>query len=389
MVSGNTQSLTFSQLGNAGGLHFLGPIHGILPIGPNGVPAFDSLENSSFTNLLRENAVLSYNYTLDHQGLRSNITCVYDNLSPIRVTALQPGSLIGIQYNATCDGSAQVLRDTSVLESAYGNNTLTYWACQSPNSSADGPVYTVYLRGLVNYAQSIGNITCDILPAETGIFPATFTSLPGVLPLAEPISSAPLAFSDLMELALVALGGVISEGQNFESNEVAESVITFGVKSFFQQPYVQSTTYLRLYEAMIQGILDYAVRPLYPPLFTFSNTVPQATYIRLIYSANPDSSPPVPSSCTRAVTGTVSYQLFGWSVQPAHIGFLMATTLVNLTSFLILIAAMVASRKGVQKYDPTDPVTLMYDANVIVEGNGSEAKNVWVDKVGFGTIKVR
>ena len=42
---------------------------------------------------------------------------------------------------------------------------------------------------------------------------------------------------------------------------MAESVITFGVKNFNLPPFIQNTEYLRLCEAMIQGILDYQVRP--------------------------------------------------------------------------------------------------------------------------------
>jgi hypothetical protein len=53
-----------------------------------------------------------------------------------------------------------------------------------------------------------------------------------------------------------------------QANLVAESVITYGVKNFNLPPYNQNPEYLRLYEAMIQGILDYEVRPGLTPMFS-------------------------------------------------------------------------------------------------------------------------
>ena len=64
----------------------------------------------------------------------------------------------------------------------------------------------------------------------------------------------------LIAYALVGLAGVISEAQNRQANLVAESVITFGVKSFGLPSDKQHPKYLELYQSMIQGILEYEVR---------------------------------------------------------------------------------------------------------------------------------
>ena len=58
-----------------------------------------------------------------------------------------------------------------------------------------------------------------------------------------------------------ALGDIVLQVQGEQSNLVAESVFTFGVKSFGLTPYTQNEEYLQLFEAMIQGILEYEVCP--------------------------------------------------------------------------------------------------------------------------------
>jgi hypothetical protein len=81
---------------------------------------------------------------------------------------------------------------------------------------------------------------------QPAIFPVTYQSLSrifsaGAVPSAnEPVSYAPSAFSVLANYSFIGLGAVISQGQNFDSNVVAESVITFGVKSFGLKPYEQN-----------------------------------------------------------------------------------------------------------------------------------------------------
>jgi hypothetical protein len=63
LLSNNTESFAFSQLGAKDGLHFFGPLRGVLPIGPNGVPAFDTLSNSPLSDM--KAAMTSYSYMLE------------------------------------------------------------------------------------------------------------------------------------------------------------------------------------------------------------------------------------------------------------------------------------------------------------------------------------
>ena len=259
MISNNSEALALSQLGARDGLRFLGPIRGILPIGPNGVPAFNTLERSVFEK--NPAGMISYNYTLDHQGFSSGITCNYDSDSPIGFSPV-PNNTLMVSYNATCSdhGLADVLTNVDQFPTPNTNNTLTFWSCKSvPTGNGPDPTYYIYLRGRLNYAKSIGNITCSLSPIRPAVFPVRYQSSPGIFSAQAPTTNFTNAYPALIERVLVGLGGLIQQAQNLQVNLVAESVITFGVKAFRLQPYEQHPQYLRLYEAMIQGIIEYEV----------------------------------------------------------------------------------------------------------------------------------
>jgi len=257
LLSNNSEALAFSQLGTNHSMHFLGPIRGVLPIGPNGVPGFNTLQRSPFnTNAA---AMISYNYTLDHQGFNSNISCGYDSQSPIRYWTV-PNNNNWLEYNGTCDGLSSVLTKVPYLSTPRSDNTLMFWACQSVPIDGQESTYYIYLRGFKSYETAIGNITCAVSAIQPAIFPVTYQSAPNIFSSSkDPYATFANTFPGFIEKALVGLGGAISEGQNSQANLVAESVITFGVKAFHLDPDKQNETYLRLYEAMIQGIIEYEV----------------------------------------------------------------------------------------------------------------------------------
>ncbi|KAF8978810.1 hypothetical protein BDQ17DRAFT_1318271 [Cyathus striatus] len=301
----NTQSLTFSQLSNSS-LHFLGPIRGVLPMGPNGVPAFNNLSSSPFSIPSQRAAMISYNYTLEHQGLSSNVTCSPDKESPIDIFDLVPPVRGLFQYNGTCDPDRMenIFEPNKAFLSILCNNTLAFWTCKSKQTDGEQSSYYIYLRGLGGledgYKSAIGNITCTVSPIQPAIFNVTYQSAPNLFISEGRISTSPIAFPGFLDRAMIAVGGVVWEAQNWESNLVAESVITFGAKVFNIPPYNPIIQYMPLYEAMIQGIIEY-----------------EATYSRLLYSAL-DGRPP---TCTRPVNGVASYEVFGWSVDNRHVNF--------------------------------------------------------------------
>ncbi|KAG5650847.1 hypothetical protein H0H81_010762 [Sphagnurus paluster] len=279
----SVQSIDLSQFGCSVGTNFLGPIRGVLPTGPAGVPAFDSLA-SQFKNTKILAGVTSYNYTLNFQSLTSNINCSYVPESPITLGAVTADH---VEYSANCSkiGEVEVLMGKTQITSTNSDNLLAYWACQSASSSQTQS-YSIYLCEAQYDKSGNGNITCTV-SLQSAIFPVTyqytadiFESAHGSEPL---ITSSSTAFSDLVSRALVDLGNLISAAQNFQTNLVAESVAIFGGKFFDPS----NQTYPELYELMIQGILEY-----------------EATHLRLMYSLK---SPP--RSCMQAVTGSASFEV--------------------------------------------------------------------------------
>jgi hypothetical protein len=209
LLTHNPQTLFFTQLGANDGMHFLGPIRGVLPLGPNGVASLNTLQPSPFdTNAA---AIISYNYTLNHQGFASDITCAYDDLSPIRFSPV-PGNPFMLTYNASCSdlGLATALTDVVDYPTPNTNNTLTFWACKSVPIDRKEPTYYVYLRGRVNYASSIGNITCRVSSVQAAIFPVEYQAVPGIFSSSsEPNATFADATPGLIEQAMGGLGTII------------------------------------------------------------------------------------------------------------------------------------------------------------------------------------
>lgn len=218
--------------------------------------------------------MVSYDYTLEQQGLTSNVSCKFlpgTNLFHGKVSSLIPGdaatAAVAVQYNLTCSdyGQLEVLTNVPYFPSTYGNNTLVYWACQSASNVMPTNSYSIYLAGVGNahgYNATFGSMNCSVQPIQTAIIPVKYNSTTNIFSAAQPApeSSQNITFSSLLTHALTGLGEIVSEGQNFETNLVAESVLTFAYKSF-NVPVndIQNPNYLRLFEQIIQGILEYEV----------------------------------------------------------------------------------------------------------------------------------
>jgi len=198
-------------------------MRGVLPTGPNGLHGFDTLQPFPLSDPQTKASILSYNYTLDHQGLGGNITCIYDKSSPIRFSAV-PNNTLMVAYNGTCDGLTDVITNVVDFVTPNTNNTLTFWACKSGlglNGEED-LAYYIYLRGRVFYKDTIGNITCTVFP-KPAVFPVTYQSNKEIFSSKEPIQTSRNTFSGFIDRAVVALGGIVKEGQGLQSNLVAES----------------------------------------------------------------------------------------------------------------------------------------------------------------------
>ncbi|KAJ2926083.1 hypothetical protein H1R20_g11009, partial [Candolleomyces eurysporus] len=265
-INNGTSSL--DQLGGEGGIRFLGSPKGVLPIGPNGIPAFNTLvtESNPFVDDAIRRRMVSYNYTLNQQGLESRVTCSYENSSPIKYRNISNINTTRIiSAFGTCDpgaGLEDVLEDVPEYVTLDTPNTLTFWACkQTPQPGSKDSTYFLYLRGRAKYATSIGNITCQISPVRARDYSVEYLSLPQYFTSEAIISVAaqPTTFNRHIEGPLIALGNIIWESQSWSTNVVAEAVFSLGAKNLNLPTLEQHPKYLSLFEKMIEGMLEYEV----------------------------------------------------------------------------------------------------------------------------------
>ena len=371
--SNNPQSLTFGQRGAQDGLHFLGSTRGVLPVGPDYIPAFDTLKSSLLSNLKIKEVISSYNYTLNHQGLAVNVSCSYDPICNVAVTALVLNSSVALQYQANCTqfGGSEVSADATPFRSDNSNSSLVYWPCQSARDGTQVPSHSIYMCGRNFYQTPIGNITCTV-STQTAIFPVMYRSTTGIFSTHEPRAFSPIAVSTIINDPLVGLGNIISGSQNSRANAIAEQVINFAFTFFGLSPYEPSPQIWRLFERMIQGMLEYEVCSVNSSHFIYL-IIPQAAYTRLIYSTADR-----PSSCNRTVTGPLSYEVLGWSVTTANIGLLFPVTIINLAAFIVLLKAIITSKGGGYLFSPFCPRPVEYPKTIDQE---ELVPDEWMHKV--------
>jgi len=281
LFSNKSESLILGELGLNSPLRFSGPTRGILPIGPNGIPGLGALKSSPLSDAENNAAIHSYNYTFDHQGLTSNISCIYDTQSPITFLSV-PDDTSVVLVNGSCNeiGLTDIVPNYQTPDII---GTVAFWACKSIPTGERGPAYYIYLRGR---ATTPGNISCTISPIQPAVFQVTYQSTTGVFSTGERITtSAPGEnFSYLIEYAIYMFQGVLRQAQTISVNLVTTSVEDLGIQALKLPPGEQNEQYLPLYEAMIRGILVDEVciaSNSSPPLLM---VIPQVTYMRFLYT---------------------------------------------------------------------------------------------------------
>ncbi|KAF8812670.1 hypothetical protein BYT27DRAFT_7239675 [Phlegmacium glaucopus] len=326
-IEGDTRTIVYSQLS---GLQFLGSIRGVLPMGPQGPVDFDIIEPSPPSVLSNT----SYSYTVLQQGLNINISCNYDTQSPINTFNVSSDV---ISYNATCGGQTVALTNETTYEVDQFRNTLAFWACKSPPNATEAS-YSLYLQGSGAYNAAVRNMTCTVSQAQLAIFPVEYNSTEDFFSTTEPNGGVAPTFPDFIDLAVTNLGSLIQESQSDVSNEAGDSIVTFGMKYFDVSsltPQELDVITLRLYKLMIEGVLEYL-----------------ATYSRLLYTSG------APLECSRIVTGNGTYTVFGWSTGPENIGPIIPLTIINFTSFVIMILAIIRTTHGSYQSNPTEVMAL-------------------------------
>ena len=238
---------------------------GVLPVGPTGVLAPDSpplsyARRSAGTNLIQ--------YTFDLQGLVTRSQCEYTNSSPI---ILHSGAYNLDHIHGSCPLGQDVFPQDTWFPSISSDYKLGYWACGQGERDTHGSfkTYQLYFRGYQSYEGVIGNITCTLSPVHPAIFPVTYSGRTHLSSIARPIQSSAYSTGDMIEQSTMAVGSLVVQGQEISGNAIAESVISVGVKSLGLSPYLPDPRYLRIFEAMLQGVIEYEVG-VPNPLFALS-----------------------------------------------------------------------------------------------------------------------
>ena len=327
--------------------------------------------------------MLSYNYTLDHQGISINVSCVFDH-SPIDktvVTTCNDSPLPVTQYRGSCQGLFDILPIRTTTTVLNSENLLKFWACKSVPPWDEDPTYYIYLSGRLNSVLEVGNITCTVPPIQTSRFPVMYQSNKGVFSVKEPIeTSGPMdsdTLSKFLESAIILLGLIVTEVQTLQSNLLADLVMNIGIQSLESPDEDNGEEYLLLYAAMIQGILMNQVHFTNNSSLPLLMVVPQVTYDRFIYSVIANPGPP--PSCLRPVNGTLSEEVMGWVAKPVHIAFLLPVTIINLASLVVIVIAKAKEKRGCYEFDPSDPRPLVLAENILAKGDPSG----WTDGVSY------
>ena len=177
-------------------------------------------------------------------------------MHPFELSSLSPPGfpVLTLTYNVSCADLEKLdMLTVGSFYSAWGNNTLVYWACQDLTLTAS---YTIYLAGLYGYANKIGKITCVINPIQSTLYSVMYRLTEDIFSATEANASSPKAitFPTLINDVLLGLGVIVSDSQNYDANLFAEPILDFGLRSFGPSADlvdVQPVLYLSICEQMI------------------------------------------------------------------------------------------------------------------------------------------
>ncbi|KAJ2912776.1 hypothetical protein MD484_g7639, partial [Candolleomyces efflorescens] len=363
-------------------VRFLGPLQGILPIGPDGLRGFNTLHGWDRSSA-DSRSELDLSYSLTQQGLESNVRCFYDQESPIHYGV----DFAGPFSSGSCD-TTKGLREVLPFE-AYPIQdpevvwSLTSWVCAAnQTSSTDSPdsdseTYNFYLRGTIGYANPFGNITCtlsnlrfrdyNVSYTKTGRYFTTTNSTTSPEPRRSPTES-------FIHELVALLGDLVWGTQTRSGHVIAESILDVGERLFNVSPDDTNDRHLKLVEGFTQGVLEF-----------------YAMHSRMLISSRPYGT--IPASCNRTVEGSRTYEVFGWNPGPGagQVLLLIPMTLMNLASLSIFVAAMIMGRFKYQhsEFQPMDTRALL-TAKVAGEDTGSDQhavrrgpKGDWEKRVDF------
>ena len=229
-------------------------------MGPNGVPGFNSLFplSSSDSHALARSS--TYNYTLGLQGVDTQIACQYDTRSPVSVAEFETLPNV-FQTTGYCPNGSDAL-DSPRYWAILSGHTLGFWACglgdRDPTDNSFRS-YNLYLQGVRDFNTSIANITCTI-ETKAAEYSVTYCKQSSsFITELSPSQPSTLFPPYLIKQSVQAIGSVVYESQGIASNAMAESVRNLGSKYFGMEVGSRDDMYPKLFEYMLQGIVEYQV----------------------------------------------------------------------------------------------------------------------------------
>ncbi|TFK21361.1 hypothetical protein FA15DRAFT_717113, partial [Coprinopsis marcescibilis] len=370
-------SLSFFR-GQKGPLRILGPLRGVLPLGPNGIKEVNDGITPPAT--LNDPGIMdrisTYSYTLDQQGLLINMNCQYDSQSPIRFGSAPDPSVHIEQYTGACPEATDFMLEQGVppYVTPTSNHSLAAWACRSSAAVSQSAMFNFYLQGHRAYAESIGNITCTLGPVRLRAYRTTYSSESGLFSVDEDKRSDPFNASvplstTLIERGLTALAGVVHGSQHLQSNMLAEFATSVGVDILkYPPPSRNYPTYLPVYAEMLSGILEY-----------------HAAYTRFVSSITEDR----PESCVKEVSGTLRYTIgTGWYAAQEGVWVLVPVTIINILAIWFICRAMVRAWQRPFDLKASDKFVLDYSDLIVGYRLGRQwarSKNLvsWGHKIDY------
>ena len=85
------------------------------------------------------------------------------------------------------------------------------------------------------------------------------------------------------------------------------------------------------------------------------------------------------------MTGSVNYQVVGWFVSRANVGFLIPITIINGAAFVALVIAMWIAWNGGHKFHPFHPRPVTIAENL---DEGEQVPYEWGDEVSYNPTMV-
>jgi hypothetical protein len=267
MVIGNDGLGLPQQLMADETVRLLGPLRGVLPIGPDGFRGFNTL-NGWDRSSSDSTSEVDVSYSLIQQGLESEVKCAYDHESPIHYGEDADGPY----SSGTCDSSKGLKSvlpfDAYPIPDPNEVWSLTSWGCRGDQPSptgateSDTETYILYLRGTMGYVTSIGNITCTLSKLRFRDYNVTYTESGGYFTTQNATTSPEIgrnSTESFLNDLVTVIGDMIWGTQTRSGHVVAESILDTGERLFNVPTNTTNDRHLRLFEGFTQGALEYYV----------------------------------------------------------------------------------------------------------------------------------